>query len=100
MNPQYEINVHKGALRELENLPTERMKALKRQIRRIAQKDEPTNNAATKSLRGYEDLFRVRLGRYRIICELKKPTLRVLSVGKREYVYSSMDVIEQRQGES
>lgn len=97
--PTYEIQIHKGALRELKQLPTERSQALKKQLRRIASKQEPTNNAAVKILSDYDNLFRIRLGRYRIICELDKPTLRVLGVGKREYVYGQMDTIQTRQGQ-
>lgn len=99
MSPQYEIQVHKGAMRELEGLDDPQKQALKDTIKSVASREEPATTAAVKSLSEYDGLFRIRKGRYRIICELAKPELRVLGIGKREYVYSNMDVVTTRQGE-
>ncbi len=64
----------------------DRERVLRKMLFFSAQKD-PLMYA--KRLAGYS-LFRFRIGKYRIICDVESDTLRVLAVAKRDDVYRDL----------
>ena len=53
---------------------------------------DPLPKSANK-LSGYDNLFRVRIGKYRIIYQFTDEVLFINSVGKRENIYDSLESI-------
>jgi len=57
---------------------------------------QPTMHPDIRPLRGTENLFRVRQGQYRALCDLRPPTLRVLLVHERDGVYACIEQAQSR----
>lgn len=82
-----EILISNKAKKQFEDLP----KPTQDNIRDLFQKlllDGLGANIDIKKLRGYENHYRVRLGKYRIRLEFEKPdTFKIYWVGKRSKAY-------------
>lgn len=61
---KYKLEISRTAERQLKKLPREGQKRVVKTIRALA--DEPLPKGCRK-LSGYDDVFRVRVGRYRVI---------------------------------
>ena len=61
---RYEVEVSRTAERQLRKLPRADQERVARRMLELA--DDPFPNGARK-LTGYEDVYRVRVGRYRIL---------------------------------
>jgi len=95
--PQYEIELHRSARRELDALSESDRERLTDTLVAVAETREPTSHEAVRALEGQRDAFRVRVGHVRAVCRLSKPSLRVLAVGPRKSVYDGIDKkVEQR----
>ena len=83
---RYEIEISRTAERQLRRLPRVEQVRVVRVILALAH--DPFPRGARK-LSGYDDVFRVRTGRYRILYSISKRTLVivVLKVGHRRDVY-------------
>ncbi len=83
---RYEIEISRTAEKQLRRLPRADQARVVRTMRTLA--DNPFPRGARK-LSGYDDVFRVRTGRYRILYSVSERTLVivVLKVGHRRDVY-------------
>ena len=83
---RYEIEISRTAERQLRKLPRTDQERIVRAMLALA--DDPFPRGSRK-LAGYDDVFRVRTGRYRILYSVTEPKLIivVLKVGHRREVY-------------
>ena len=83
---RYELEISRTAEKQLGRLPRADQERVARVMLALA--DDPFPGRARK-LSGYDDVFRVRAGRYRILYSVSERTLIivVLKVGHRRDVY-------------
>ena len=81
------VLISKKALKELQNVPISERGLIKDRISKLA--FFPLARLDVQKLRGYENVYRLRVGDYRVLFEYEKDerTVKVLKIGKRENVY-------------
>lgn len=82
----YEIEISSSAERQLRKLPRKEQERIVQAILPLAQEPLPRGS---RKLSGYEDVFRIRVGRYRILYSVsgKKLVIIILKIGHRREVY-------------
>ena len=87
MSFENRVLISRKALKELSSLSGDERKLLKDRISKLA--FFPLARLDVQKLRGYDNVYRLRVGEYRVIFEYNKKerTVKVLKVGKRENVY-------------
>jgi mRNA interferase RelE/StbE len=82
----YEIEISRTAEKQLKKLPPADQRRVARAMLDLA--DEPFPRSSRK-LSGYEDVFRIRVGRYRIFYSVSERFLIiiVLKIGHRKEIY-------------
>jgi mRNA interferase RelE/StbE len=82
----YEIEISRTAEKQLKKLPPADQRRVARAMLALA--DDPFPRGSRK-LSGYEDIFRVRIGRYRIVYSVseKRLIIIVLKIGHRKDIY-------------
>ena len=85
----YRIEVSATAEKQIRRLPREDRLRVLRAIRPLA--TEPTPPGSRK-IRGYDDVFRIRVGTYRIIyrVEGRRLLIIILKLGHRREIYRSL----------
>ena len=83
---RYEIEVSQTAERQLRKLPRDDQQRLARAILTLAVDPFPRG---TRKLSGYDDVYRIRVGSYRVLYSVSTTSLIVivLKVGHRKDVY-------------
>ncbi len=83
---RYEIEITRTAERQLKNLEREDQERVVRAILALA--DDPFPRGSRK-LSGYEDVFRIRVGRYRVLYSVSGRTMIIiiLKIGHRKDVH-------------
>ena len=83
---KYKIEISRSAEKQLKKLPRRDQQRIVEAVLALA--DEPVPRGARK-LAGYDDVFRIRVGRYRILYSVSSGTLViiVLKIGHRKDVY-------------
>ena len=83
---QYRVEISRTAERQLKRLPPEDRQRVARAMAVLAIEPRPRG---VRKLAGYDDVFRVRTGRYRIIYSVDnvKLIILVLKIGHRKDVY-------------
>lgn len=92
----YLITIDPAAKRELDKVKADVADKLTERISEASERRQPTSHPKVKHLSGGDGLFRVRAEGYRAICQLEKPELQVLLVGKRRTVYDRLHVAKRR----
>ena len=87
MSYENKILISRSALKELKSIPKNERKAIKDKISKLAY--FPLARLDVKKLKGYHNVYRLRVGDYRIVFEYIKEErmIKTLKVGKRESVY-------------
>ncbi len=87
MSYKNKILISRSALKELKSIPKNEREAIKDKISKLAY--FPLARLDVKKLKGHHNVYRLRVGDYRIIFEYIKEerTIKILKVGKRESVY-------------
>lgn len=82
----YRIEISATAERQIRNLPRNDQIRVVRSIQTLAADPRPPG---CRKLSGYDDVFRVRIGRYRALYSIedRRLTVIVLKVGNRKDVY-------------
>ena len=85
----YRIELTPAAARQFKKLPTDQKERIRRRIDRLG--DEPRPNGCAK-IAGADTLWRVRVGDYRIVYEVRDDVLIVVVVliGNRRDVYDAL----------
>ena len=83
---RYEVEVSRTAERQLRKLPRTDQQRLARAILTLAVDPFPRG---TRKLSGYDDVYRIRVGSYRVLYSVSTTSLILigLKVGHRKYVY-------------
>jgi mRNA interferase RelE/StbE len=83
---KYRIEVSAAAERQLKNIRREDAIRILRSIALLASEPRP---AGSRKLSGYEDIYRIRIGRYRVLYEIdrKHIIIVILKIGYRREVY-------------
>lgn len=83
---RFRIHVSGMAERQLKKLPAEARDRVVRAVRALA--DDPVPRGSRR-LTGYDDVFRVRIGPYRVLYSVAASTLTilVLKIGHRRDIY-------------
>ena len=83
---RFELRISRMAERQLKRLPSEGRDRVVRAVRALA--DDPMPRGSRR-LTGYDDVFRIRIGPYRVLYSIAASTLTilVLKIGHRRDVY-------------
>lgn len=84
--PRYEVRISQTAEKQLRGLPQADQERVAAKASSLATDPRP---AGTRKLRGYEDVWRVRVGRYRILYSVAdaEVIVIVLKIGHRSRIY-------------
>ena len=84
--PRYEVRISQTAAKQLRKLPREDQERVAAKASALATDPRP---AGTQKLQGYEDVWRVRVGPYRILYSVAdaEVIVIVLKVGHRSRIY-------------
>ncbi len=84
----YKIEWKKSAINELKSLPKQ---VIKRVIKKVKELEKNPTPKGVKKLLGCERFYRLRVGKYRIVYEIKKGKLIIfiIKVGHRKNVYKN-----------
>ena len=93
---RYETAIHTTAKRELDDLDADARDRLTDAIVKVAEHRKPTEHSSVTILEGQDGLYRLRVGDLRAVLQLDKPTLRVLTCGRRASVYDDIDEVCER----
>ncbi|GAB6102063.1 type II toxin-antitoxin system RelE/ParE family toxin [Thermococcus atlanticus] len=87
MSFENKVLISKKALKELQSIPQSERGLIKDRISKLA--FFPLAHLDVQKLRGYENVYRLRVGQYRVIFEYLKEdrVVKILKIGKRENVY-------------
>ena len=83
---RFKIEISATAERQLKKLPREAQGGISRAILNLAKDPFPRG---TRKLRGYEDVYRIRVGVYRILYSVENDRLIIiiLKIGHRKDIY-------------
>lgn len=100
--PKYQVVCHPSAKSELENINPQDRTEIEKLIIAVSECKEPTSHVDAKTLRNVDNLFRIRVDKYRVFCDLQKPNLRVLKVTVRsdDTYEKALNQAEERAGDS
>ena len=87
MSYENRVLISKSALKELRSIPSRDREAVKNKIAKLA--FFPLVRLDVKKLKGQQDIFRLRVGEYRVIFEYGKNerVVKILKIGKRSSIY-------------
>ncbi|MCD6372967.1 MAG: type II toxin-antitoxin system RelE/ParE family toxin [Thermococcus sp.] len=87
MSFENRVLISKKALKELQGIPQHEKELIKDRISKLS--FFPLAHLDVQKLKGYENVYRLRVGQYRVIFEYLKEdrVVKILKVGKRENVY-------------
>ncbi len=88
MEVSYKVVISKSAEKEIAKLPVKEILKIREVILDLADNPRPSG---VKKLEGFNDLYRIRKGNYRIIYDIEDDilTVEVLKVGNRKDVYKN-----------
>ncbi len=88
MTRRYRVEITRTAERQLKKLTQDDRRRVVRTVAMLAIDPRPRG---ARKLAGYDDVFRVRTGRYRLIYSIadKRLTVLVLKIGHRKDLYRS-----------
>lgn len=97
--PSYDVVIHRAAHRELENIPESEKTSIKAIAQEASTYKQPSDHSDIKLMRDTNGMFRIRSGKYRALCDLEPPNLRILKIKHRETVYDEVSEAKIRQGD-
>lgn len=88
----YRLLLHKNVTQFLEKCPVKQKQQLKQKLELLKQNPHQNKQLDIKAMQGYECLYRLRVGQYRLIYQIKQSELIVfvLKAGGRGDVYKDM----------
>lgn len=85
----YQVEIDKKACKDIEALPPDIAKRISAKLSTLQMNPFPHGNTIVE-LRGYKDLYRLRVGDYRVIFERGGNSVRVIMVAHRGDVYKRL----------
>jgi mRNA interferase RelE/StbE len=77
--PDYKVTFTERSLDDLDDLPDEDFERIRKACKRLESSPVP-DGKHIKKLRGYQDLYRLRIGDYRAVFQWKSNTITILRV--------------------
>ncbi len=85
--PAWKLRISRGVLKDLRDLPEDSRGKAALCILELAAEPFPPG---TEKIQGYEKVYRVRVGDYRIVYEVMDDEIKVIAIGHRKDVYQKM----------
>jgi len=84
---KYKLSIKKQALKSLQRLPLKEIEKINSKILILEKNPRPPSS---KKLKGYENIFRIRIGNYRIVYSVydKLLTVEIIYIAHRKNIYS------------
>lgn len=84
---KYTVVITKSAEKELAKLPVQIILRIRDAVNELADEPRPPT---CKKLKGFKDLYRIRIGDYRVIYSVQDSvlTVEILKIGDRKDIYS------------
>jgi len=88
----YRLLLHKSVTKFLERCPTKQRQDIKQKLELLKQNPYANTQLDIKSMQGYESLYRLRIGQYRLVYQIKQDELIVfvLKAGNRGDIYKGI----------
>jgi mRNA interferase RelE/StbE len=85
----FRIEVSATAEKQIRKLPREHQVRVLQAIRALAREPKPPGS---RRIRGYEDVYRIRVGTYRVLyrVEAQRLVIIILKIGHRRDIYRSL----------
>ncbi len=82
----YEIEISRTAETQLRKLPEEDQRRVARAVLALAEEPHPRGS---RMLSGYDDVYRIRVGRYRVLYSVieRRLVIIILKIGHRKGIY-------------
>jgi mRNA interferase RelE/StbE len=80
----YDVLIERNAIREIKKFPNHDIQRIKESLKKLA---EFPAGLDVKKLAGTRNIYRIRVGDYRILIELEVHTLKVFSILHRKQAY-------------
>lgn len=86
---EYTVIFIKSAQRDVRRIPSAALNRIRNAINMLQEKPIPSGS---KKVRGYEVIYRVRVGQYRIVYEVAKAIriITIIRIGHRKDVYKKL----------
>lgn len=88
----YRLLLHKSVTKFLESRPVKQRQELKKKLELLKENPFPNTELDIKMMQGHENLYRLRIGQYRFIYQIKQGELIVFvfKAGNRGDVYKGL----------
>lgn len=88
----YRLLLHKSVTKFLERCPDKQRQDIKQKLELLKQNPYTNAQLDIKSMQGYESLYRLRIGQYRLVYQIKKDELIIfiLKAGNRSDIYKGI----------
>ena len=93
---QYQLVIHRAAQKELAGVTGDTSSELLTKLKSLKVLPNPLDQDYCEQLTNHENIFRVKVGNYRALCTLDKPTVYVLLIAPRARVYDRIDTAKER----
>lgn len=93
MGVHYTLRVHQDVRQAITALPPRERDHVTDTLVAVAEHRQPTTHPKCSVLQNNysETVYKVRIGKYRALCLLDRPTFKVLKFGRRNHVYDDID---------
>jgi len=83
----YKVNIRKSAIKELAKLPSNEALKIAKELRNLIKNPRPVG---CKKLIGYKNLYRLRIGNYRVIYLIDDEiqVIEITKIGNRKEIYN------------
>jgi len=88
----YRLLLHKSVTKFLEKCPSKQRQEIKQKLELLKQNPYSNSQLDIKIMQGYEEIYRLRVGQYRLIYQIKQDELIifVMKAGNRGDVYKTI----------
>ena len=88
----YSLLLHKSVTKFIEKCPDKQRQDIKQKLELLKQNPYSSTQLDIKSMQGYESLYRLRIGQYRFVYQIKQNELIVfiIKAGNRGDIYKGL----------
>jgi mRNA interferase RelE/StbE len=88
----YRLLLHKSVTKFLEKCPDKQRQDIKQKLELLKQNPYANEQLDIKPMQGYENLYRLRIGQYRLVYQIKQDELIIfiLKAGNRGDIYKAL----------
>lgn len=92
---QYDLQVHQQALSNIRDLDPDTENRVESTLLQVSKTREVASHEKVEQMQNHQDvkLYKIRVGDYRALAYLDRPTLQILQFGHRNGFYDSVDEV-------